>query len=75
MMLILSKQTVPATPKPALHKDHELIGRNDGGDIELHGWVDKALETEDEDLNHLFAGSKAQTTTKIRTGKNKKRGG
>jgi nitrite reductase/ring-hydroxylating ferredoxin subunit len=38
-------------------KDHVLFGRNEGGGQRFHGWVDKIIETEDEDLNKLFAGS------------------
>jgi len=38
-------------------KDHVLFGRNEGGGQRFHGWVDKIIETEDEDLNKLFASS------------------
>jgi hypothetical protein len=34
-----------------------LFGRNEGGGQRFHGWVDKIIETEDEDLNKLFASS------------------
>jgi phenylpropionate dioxygenase-like ring-hydroxylating dioxygenase large terminal subunit len=31
-----------------------LFGRNEGGGHRFHGWVDRLLTTEDEDLNGLF---------------------
>lgn len=37
-------------------RDHVLFGRNEGGGQIFHGWVDKILATEDEDLNDLFKG-------------------
>jgi hypothetical protein len=35
--------------------DHVLFGRNEGGGHRFHRWVDRLLETEDDDLNDLFA--------------------
>ncbi len=34
--------------------DHVLFGRNEGGGQEFHRWVQKLLETDDNDLNALF---------------------
>ena len=34
---------------------HVLFGRNEGGGQHFHGWVDRLLETETEDLNKAFA--------------------
>ena len=31
-----------------------LFGRNEGGGHRFHSWVDRLLETEDDDLNRLF---------------------
>ena len=31
-----------------------LFGRNEGGGHRFHTWVDRLLETNDEDLNQLF---------------------
>jgi len=39
------------------HKDHVLFGRNEGGGQKFHGWVDRIVEAEDEDLNRLFSGT------------------
>ena len=36
-------------------RDHVLFGRNEGGAQTFHAWVDRVLETEDGDLNALFA--------------------
>ena len=38
-------------------KDHVLFGRNEEGGQRFHGWVDTLLNTEDKDLNKLFADS------------------
>ena len=38
-------------------KDHVLFGRNEGGGQRFHGWVDRIIETDDDGLNSLFAGS------------------
>ena len=36
-------------------KSHVMFGRNEGGGHRFHGWVDKLLETDDDQLNGLFA--------------------
>jgi phenylpropionate dioxygenase-like ring-hydroxylating dioxygenase large terminal subunit len=36
------------------YKDHVLFGRNEEGGQRFHGWVDKLLNTDDQDLNALF---------------------
>ena len=35
-------------------KSHVLFGKNEGGGQHFHQWVDKILETDDEDLPELF---------------------
>ena len=35
-------------------RDHVLFGRNESGGHNFHRWVDRILETSDEDLNKLF---------------------
>ncbi len=37
-------------------RKHVLFGRNEGGGQRFHAWVDRLLETPDEDLNRLFSG-------------------
>jgi phenylpropionate dioxygenase-like ring-hydroxylating dioxygenase large terminal subunit len=36
-------------------RDHVLFGENEGGAQRFHGWVAKILETDDDDLEALFA--------------------
>ena len=36
-------------------KSHVLFGKNEGGGQQFHQWVDKILETDDEDLPELFS--------------------
>ncbi|MEZ5559256.1 MAG: aromatic ring-hydroxylating dioxygenase subunit alpha [Pseudomonadales bacterium] len=36
-------------------KSHVLFGRNEAGGQRFHGWLDRLLETDDTDLNELFA--------------------
>jgi len=38
-------------------REFVLFGRNEGGGHRFHGWVERLLETEDKDLNALFAGA------------------
>ncbi len=38
-------------------KDHVLFGRNEEGGQRFHGWVDKLLQTPDNQLNELFSNS------------------
>ena len=40
-------------------RDHVLFGRNEGGGQRFHGWVDRLLETPDDDLNALFRPEEA----------------
>jgi hypothetical protein len=35
-------------------RKHVLFGRNEGGGHRFHRWVDRILETSDQDLNALF---------------------
>ncbi len=39
------------------HMPHVLFGRNEEGGQVFHGWVDRLLETEDDELNSLFQSS------------------
>ena len=36
-------------------RDHVLFGRNEGGGQRFHRWLDRLIETPDEELNALFA--------------------
>jgi hypothetical protein len=36
-------------------RDHVLFGRNEGGGHRFHRWLDRIIETDDADLNTLFA--------------------
>ncbi len=38
-------------------RDHVLFGRNEGGGHRFHRWLDRIIETEDADLNELFASA------------------
>jgi hypothetical protein len=36
---------------------HVMFGRNEGGGQRFHGWLDRLLDTPDDNLNALFAQS------------------
>ena len=38
-------------------RDHVLFGQNEGGGQRFHQWVDKLINTRDEDLNAVFANA------------------
>ncbi|MDX1581058.1 MAG: aromatic ring-hydroxylating dioxygenase subunit alpha [Alphaproteobacteria bacterium] len=38
-------------------RDHVLFGRNEGGGQRFHGWVDRLIEADDEELNDIFANA------------------
>ncbi len=40
--------------------DHVLFGRNEGGGQRFHGWVQRILDTDDDNLNDLFRSNNAR---------------
>lgn len=40
-------------------RDHVLFGRNEGGGQRFHGWVDRLLKADDQQVKAMFDGTKA----------------